>query len=270
MGFDDHFSEKAVQLYIRDVFDSIHTGFNPSVDLYMATAEYLDTGLFGGYGQTLFDLPDDTPDFEMLRDLRDNIHVFSAFKSHHSAELLGELIWGDDGIKRPFSAFRDDAMKMFGITHDVHLKTEWRTSVANGRGAAQWLDITRDIDLFPFLKYETIGDERVRPDHEDFDGITRRADDKFWRKHFPPNGFNCRCDAIQMTGHERGFKETSTKTARSIAEPPKLFQMNAGVDRVIFSPKHPVFTVADRYKIAAKNNFGLPLLFGEHAKRASK
>ena len=264
MRFDELFDDKAVAAYIRDIFDSTFSGFKPSLDLYIATAEYLDSGLFQGFGQTLFDIDPDSPDAELLRDLRDNVHVFSAFKSHHSAELIGELIWDNNGNKRPFNAFRDDAMKMFGITHDRHLKTEFRTSVANGRGAAQWRDITRDVEQFPFLKYVTVGDERVRPEHENFDGITRRADDKFWRTHFPPNGFNCRCDSYQQTGFERGFQETPTRVARAIPEPPELFRMNAGVDRVVFDPKHPAFTVADRFKVAAKKMFGLPLLFGRH------
>lgn len=266
MKFDDLFPEQSLNAYIADVFDGVHSGFSPSTDLFVATAEFLDSGLFEGYGQTLFDIDPDSLDAEMLRDLRDNVHVFSAFKSHHSAEQIGELIWDGSGTKRPFNEFKADAMKMFHLTHDTHLKTEHRTSVANGRSAAQWRDVVADADIFGFMKYETIGDERVRPEHENFDGITRPIGDKFWRRHFPPNGFNCRCDVSRKTGLESGFEQTPTKVARRVPDPPELFRMNAGIDRVIFDPKHPAFTVADRFKVVAKNNFDLPLKFGKHSK----
>ena len=265
MEFDELFPKKKLNDYISDVFDGIHTGFEPSVDLFIATTDYLDDGLFEGFGQILFEIDPDTPDAEMLRELRDNVHVFSAFKSHHSAELLGEVIFDNEGIKRSFKDFRVDAMQMFNLTHDTHLKTEFVTSVSNGRSAAQWLDVIADADVFPFMKYSTIGDERVRPDHADFDGIVRPINDKFWKTHFPPNGFRCRCDASRMTGDESGFKQTSKKALKAIPDPPALFKMNAGIDRVVFDPKHPAFTVADRFKVVAKRNFDLPLFHGKHA-----
>ena len=86
--------------YIADIHGSVITGFKPSVDLFIATCDFLDDGLWTGFGEILFDIDPDTPDFELLRDLRDNVHVFSAFKSHHSAELIGELIWDDQGNQR--------------------------------------------------------------------------------------------------------------------------------------------------------------------------
>lgn len=264
MKFSDFFTNKMLVKYLNEIFGFVHNGFRPSLDLYIATADYLDEGLWAGFGQSLFDMDVDSVDKELLRDLRDNLHVFSAFKSHHSAQLLSELIWDDKGEKRNFTDFRADAMKMFNITHDTHLKTEFRTSVANGRSANQWREITRDESIFPYLKYSTIGDERVRDDHDELDGITRKTNDSFWAKHFPPNGFNCRCDVEKMTGLETDFKTTDKRKLKSLPEIPKLFQMNAGVDRVIFSPKHPYFTVADRYKVAAKDNFGLPLKYGKH------
>lgn len=253
--------------YIADIHGSVITGFKPSVDLFIATCDFLDDGLWTGFGEILFDIDPDTPDFELLRDLRDNVHVFSAFKSHHSAELIGELIWDDQGNKRSFKAFKTDAMQMFNLTHDTHLKTEFRTSVSNGRAAAQWRDVVENAEIFPFMKYSTIGDERVRPEHEDFDGITRPINDRFWRKHFPPNGFNCRCDVERLTGDESGFRTTPKRVSDRAALPPELFQMNAGIDRVIFDPKHPAFTVADRFKVAAKRNFDLPLFYGKHGEK---
>ena len=192
-----NFTDAQIAEYLKQIFNGTVTGFDPSSDLYFATAEYLDDGLFEGYGMTLFGGDLEPFDAEMLTDLRDNIHVFSAFKSHHSADFIGSLIWDDEGVKRPFKDFRSDAMSYFDISHDTHLETEFRTSIAQGRGAAFWRDIQADKDLYSNLRYNTVGDERVRPDHADYDGVIRPVDDKFWDVHFPPNGFRCRCDVDQ-------------------------------------------------------------------------
>ena len=40
---------------------------------------------------------------------------------------------------------------------------------------------------------------------------------------------------------------------------PDIFMFNAGKQRIVFSPKHPYFDVADRDKGFAKTNFGMPI-----------
>lgn len=47
-------------------------------------------------------------------------------------------------------------------------------------------------------KYITVGDDRVRPEHEVLDGITLPKDHPFWSTHWPPNGWNCRCAVIPL------------------------------------------------------------------------
>lgn len=259
-----NFTDKDLKQYLIGIFEGQFNGFNPSLDLYIATAEYLDEGLFEGLGQSLFAMSDQDPDINLAKELRDNIHVFSSFKSHHSAVDLGEMIFDDKGGKRRFETFERLALKYFKITHNQHLKTEFRTSVANARSAKQWQDITRDADMYDYLRYSTAGDERVRPDHEDYDGVTARVDDPIWRRIMPPNGFNCRCDVIQTSKLHQNMKPTPKAQLKKLPMPPKLFDMNAGVDKVIFKPDHPAFTVDQKYKVAAKNNFDLPLLFGKH------
>lgn len=47
-------------------------------------------------------------------------------------------------------------------------------------------------------KYVTTGDDRVRPTHAALEGVTLPKDDPFWRRFYPPNGWNCRCQAIPL------------------------------------------------------------------------
>ena len=41
-------------------------------------------------------------------------------------------------------------------------------------------------EVFPFWQYWTVGDDRVRPEHEVLDGFAARAHDPVWKKIYPP------------------------------------------------------------------------------------
>lgn len=59
-------------------------------------------------------------------------------------------------------------------------------------------------------RYVTAHDDRVRPSHEALDGVTLPKDHPFWQMFYPPNGWNCRCQAIPL------FEPAA------IVKPPKL------------------------------------------------
>lgn len=47
-------------------------------------------------------------------------------------------------------------------------------------------------------EYMTAGDDRVRPNHVAMDGAKAKKDDGFWKANMPPNGWNCRCVAVEI------------------------------------------------------------------------
>ena len=57
-------------------------------------------------------------------------------------------------------------------------------------------------DAFPYWKYQTMGDEKVRSSHAALDGLILPADDPFWRDHSPPWEWNCRCQVVGVTEEE--------------------------------------------------------------------
>lgn len=87
----------------------------------------------------------------------------------------------------------------------AYVETLTRTHAAISYGAAAKLGFQDDVDLWGYTYY-TVGDDRVRDEHALLDGVTRKKDDPFWERFWPPNGWNCRCQAVAI------YDEDSTQT----------------------------------------------------------
>ena len=55
------------------------------------------------------------------------------------------------------------------------------------------------LEQFPYWRYRTMDDARVRPEHAKWNNLVLRADDPFWATHYPPNGWGCRCEVQSLT-----------------------------------------------------------------------
>lgn len=89
-----------------------------------------------------------------------------------------------------------------GITPDntFQIETIYRTHTQMAYSAARWQTNTSEeiAEILWGYEYSTVGDMRVRPEHAALDGVKLPKDDRFWLTTFPPNGWNCRCQAIEM------------------------------------------------------------------------
>lgn len=82
----------------------------------------------------------------------------------------------------------------------------FQMQVRTAQGAGQWQRYQRNKAAFPYLRGFTAGDERVRhppksplSDHRAWDGLILPVDHPFWTRWWPPFGFRCRCQVVQMT-----------------------------------------------------------------------
>lgn len=108
-------------------------------------------------------------------------------------KLLSQAGWwgekeviGPDGVARK-TRFNPARLKLI---FDVNTRMAW--------SAGRWQRIQAAKDSHPYLRYVTRADERVRQSHRVWHNVTLPVDDPWWRTHYPPCGWRCRCRAVPM------------------------------------------------------------------------
>lgn len=112
----------------------------------------------------------------------------------------------------------------------------FRLHTMEAYAAGRWEQAERIAELNPqnryYWRYITVGDHRVRPQHKEWAGIILPRDHWFWRTHFPPNGFNCRCHVQLITERDmrrRGWTVTPDSDPRLGIPPDQGFEGNVGM-----------------------------------------
>lgn len=73
---------------------------------------------------------------------------------------------------------------------DWRSRVIYETNLATSYAAGRW----EQLQAAPFWEYEHQDwVEHPRPEHEALDGLVLAKDDPFWKTHFPPNGWGCKC-----------------------------------------------------------------------------
>ena len=101
---------------------------------------------------------------------------------------------GIDAIQRAFA--KAGILPRNKGTFEQIFRTQTQIAYSAGRWQASRDPETEDI-LWGY-KYTAVGDERTRPSHRALDGTTLPKDHPLWKTIFPPNGYNCRCQAIPI------------------------------------------------------------------------
>lgn len=101
------------------------------------------------------------------------------------------------------------------------IRTQTQLAYSAGRWKAERLDPDIDDMLWGY-KYVTAGDNRVREEHANLDGVVLPKDHPFWNTYMPPNGYNCRCQAIPL------YDQQPIKFPPRDANPDRTFDFNPG------------------------------------------
>lgn len=254
-NFYMNYSDAQIERLINGLYAGEINRDKLPVDLYEAIKDRLNEAVFKGFGGTYADFSEDTAEGLIMAGFEKNIAVFSGAKTFQQVNDLSNFIFsGKDKI--PFGEFKAHATEILDEYNKNWLKTEYNTAISQASSGRHWSEIKSKAAVFPLLKYQTVGDGRVREEHKKLDEIIRPVGDAFWKNYFPPNDWNCRCIVEQI---EEDDEPVTDLTGRSFDDVPDLFKMNAGEDKIIFDESvHPYFKVDKRYKVALGENFGLP------------
>jgi len=126
-----------------------------------------------------------------LQSIRDRIADLPAGANWEDvkADLVNEL--------HPFLRSEDDPENTLAAERRAELLLRTHGFQAYQQGAYAVME--QQTDVLPYWQYVSMEDDRVRPEHAALNGIVLPADHEFWRTHFPPWGFGCRCQAIPIS-----------------------------------------------------------------------
>lgn len=79
------------------------------------------------------------------------------------------------------------------------LATIYDTNLRTAYAAGRWERIQARKAERPWLLYQSVMDGRERPQHAAWHGTLLRVDDPWWRTHYPPCGWFCRCWVLQLS-----------------------------------------------------------------------
>lgn len=204
-------------------------------ELLQKTFSELKSGARSGYGAKKWDKLYKESDL-LVTEIQNNLYLFSAAKSYQQLVEYNELLVDEDGKIRPWNDFRRKVLAIHKTYNQNYLQAEYQTAKRSAQAAKQWKKFEADADIFPNLEYKTIGDARVRDEHNKLEGIIKPLNDSFWNRHYPPNGFRCRC-SVQQTAKPvtKGIPKVTID---------KGFENNVGKTGKVFDDKgHPYFTM---------------------------
>ncbi len=233
--FDSAVFERAAEwIHKKGRFSPSMMREKPAREVIAETYRILDTAISSGISTGM---PDD-----LVALLQNNAFVFSGLKTYHSLNEVGLSLVGKDGGIKPFGEFHQDVVKIDEKYNRNWLEAEYNHAVTSSQMASKWHDFEADGDRYD-LQYRTAGDEKVREEHARLHNITLPLDDPFWKQFTPPNGWNCRCNVVQVRKGKFPVSDSdaSVEIGEQITAQPKqqMFRFNPGAELKVFPDRHP-------------------------------
>lgn len=207
---------------------SKNKGIKTSDDLYLEIGKELNKAITDNYPSSNIKFGSQT--HTNLLQLKANAQVFALFKKHEFQKQITTLLTEKGEIKS-FYQFKKEALAISKDYNKNWLKTEYNTAVGAAQMASKWQGFPEDA----LLQYQTAGDGKVRDAHALINKTTLPKSDPFWRRNYPPNGWNCRCDVREVN------KNTKIKQPEGSIDIQPQFAGNPGETGEVFPEAHPYF-----------------------------
>lgn len=198
---------------------------------------------------------------KMKEYLKKDAFVFSGLKAHAQLTEARSLLNDENGNIKPYYKFEQDILKLNEKYNTTYLEAEYGFAVASSQSAANWSNLQDNTDRY-LLQYRTAGDEKVRASHAQLNGTTLPKDDPFWFSYYPPNGWRCRCVAVEVLAFD--YKLSDSKKSIAIGEKAttslnkdnkntlEMFRFNPGMENKIF-PSNNAYSKVIGAETAIKN-----------------
>lgn len=180
--------------------------------------------------------------------LKESNYVFSGIKTFHELNEAFPSLTDSEGNLKPFEHFLNDVQEVNENYNRHYLSAEYHFAQASAQMAAKWLSFQNDPDRDRYLlQYRTAADERVRKSHRLLHNITLPVTSRFWDWYFPPNGWRCRCNVVQV---RRGkYLESNEQEAMNLGSQAtagkhqEMFRFNPGKQMATF-PAYNAYTIS--------------------------
>lgn len=179
---------------------------------------------------------------DTMRDrLKQSDWIFSGMKTFHELNEAFPSLLDENGGRKPFERFLNDVRKLDETYNRNWLNAEYNFAQASAEMAGRWEEFD-DGDRY-LLQYRTAGDDKVRPEHAELNGVILPKSDPFWDEYFPPNGWNCRCTVVEVLGvrNPPTDREEAFRRAKNALSNDKkgMFRFNPGKEGKSFPDYNP-------------------------------
>lgn len=178
----------------------------------------------------------------MRQRLQRSNYIFSGIKTFHELNEAFPSLLDENGNRKPFERFLNDVQTIDNTYNSHYLRAEYNFVQSSAQMAAKWEQFAEDGDRYN-LQYRTAGDSKVRPAHAALNGVTLPPSDPFWQTYYPPNGWNCRCNVVQVrkskypvTPHDEAMK----RGEEALQDDTKgIFHFNPGIQQKTIPDYNP-------------------------------
>ena len=121
--------------------------------------------------------------------------TFKEFREQLQPTLEAKGWWGRKEVTDPITGELVNAQ----LGSPRRLEIIYRTNIRQAEAAGKWARIQALKEKWPYLRYVCIMDQKTREEHKAWHGLILPIDHPFWDEHMPPNGWNCRCEVMQLS-----------------------------------------------------------------------
>lgn len=187
--------------------------------------------------------------------LESDAFLFGSLKTHAQLFEANTLLINKDGQIKSQAQLEHELNKLNVTYNNNYLEAERQFAVSSAISADKWSQVNERYNL----QYRTVNDDKVRDEHRVLHDVTLPVQDEFWKKYYPPNGWRCRCVAVQVrkskypVSDSAKAMELGDKATMQIGTDGKnrleIFRFNPGASLKLMPPEHPYNKVAEATKV---------------------